>query len=112
MKDVHPVLKWDEKTFQTMVIDAARQLGYRQIYHTKDSRRSQPGFPDLVLVSASRKRTLFIELKTMTGKVRPEQEEWIEALVGAGQEAAILRPSDWRSRRVHAILSGQEVLGA
>lgn len=111
-KDVHPVLQWDERTFQKMVVDAARLMGYRQIYHTHNSKRSQPGFPDLVLVSTARKRTLFVELKTMTGKVSPHQEEWIGALREAGQEAVILRPSDWRSRRVHAILSGEAVLCA
>ena len=52
------------------VVDLARTLGWR-VYHTYDSRRSQPGFPDLVLV---RERILFLELKSETGKLSHDHE--------------------------------------
>ncbi len=53
--------------------------GWR-LYHTRDSRRSPAGFPDLVLVSRGRGRLLFVELKSDTGRVRPEQAEWLDVL--------------------------------
>jgi hypothetical protein len=61
-------------------------------YHTHDSRRSDPGFPDLVLVG---RFTEFWELKTETGKVSPHQRAWIDCLIASGQSAHVFRPSDW-----------------
>ncbi len=40
-----------EKPFQAQVVELARLSGWLT-YHTHDSRRSQSGFPDLVLVRA------------------------------------------------------------
>ena len=59
-----------ESQFQSAVIELAKLNGYRLIYHTHDSRRSVPGFPDLVLVSEHRQRALFRELNA--GVWRPE----------------------------------------
>lgn len=83
-------LKMSEKQFQQQVVDMARALGW-MAYHTHDSRRSQPGFPDLVLV---RERVVYAELKTETGKPTFEQTSWIEALKSAGAEVYLWRPSD------------------
>jgi len=79
-----------EKEFQQTVVDMARLLGWR-VYHTHDSRRSEPGFPDLCLV---RDRIVFLELKTATGKVTPEQAGWISAITAAGGTALAVRPKD------------------
>ncbi len=81
-----------EAEFQQQVIALARLYRYR-VYHTHDSRRSQAGFPDLVLVRG--KRLLFVELKTDTGRLTPEQYEWMVALLAAGQHFVIWRPADW-----------------
>ena len=81
-----------EKEFQTVVVQYARLLGYR-VYHTHDSRRSEPGFPDLVLVREG--RLLVAELKRQTGRTSPAQQEWLELLRSAGVDAYIWRPSDW-----------------
>lgn len=81
-----------EAQWQAQVEELARLHGWRT-YHTHDSRRSNPGFPDLVLVHASAKRTVFLELKKERGTVRPEQQSWIDDLKAAGQEAYIVRPS-------------------
>jgi hypothetical protein len=72
-----------EKQLQAAIVGAAQRLNWL-VYHTHDSRRSQPGFPDLVL-----------ELKTMRGKVTTEQQQWLDALTNAGQDAAVWRPNDW-----------------
>ena len=42
-----------EKEFQAVVVEYAQRLGY-MVYHTYDSRRSQRGFPDLVMVKEGR----------------------------------------------------------
>jgi len=82
-----------EKAFQAQVLDLARLSGWL-VYHTHDSRRSAPGFPDLVLVRPP--VVLFAELKSEEGRLRPEQRDWLEAMWGCGDvEARLWRPSDW-----------------
>lgn len=85
----HPLLT--EKRWMAQVIALARMLGYR-VYHTWDSRHSQGGFPDLVLVR--RPRVIFAELKREDGRVTREQQAWIDELRACGQEVHIWRPSD------------------
>lgn len=82
-----------EAELQAAVRDLAHRLGLLT-YHTSDSRRSNAGWPDLVIVG---RKLLIRELKTETGRVRPEQREWIGALASAGVDVAVWRPSDWRS---------------
>jgi hypothetical protein len=80
-----------EAVFMARVIKLAEQCGWL-CYHTHDSRRCKPGFPDLVLV---REYVLYVELKAERGNLRPEQEQWAAALTKAGAHTAIWRPSDW-----------------
>jgi hypothetical protein len=79
-----------EAQFQQQIIDMAKALGWL-VYHTHDSRRSEPGFPDLVLV---RDRIVYLELKTETGRMSLEQQQWVAALSAAGGTALVVRPSD------------------
>lgn len=92
-----------ESELQAMVIEAAMFLGLK-VYHTHDSRRSQPGFPDLVIVG---REVEFWELKTAKGRVTPEQREWILALKRTGAHAAVYRPMDWdvMERRLRALVA-------
>ena len=103
----HPALLWSESEFQSYVMALARQLGFVKIYHTHDSRRSVPGFPDLVMVNPRMRRTLFVELKAQGGRVSPDQVEWLDSLRASGQFAEVWRPSDWVAGRVLAVLSGK-----
>lgn len=80
-----------EAGFQDAVVTMATYLRWK-VYHTFDSRRSTPGFPDLVLV---RDRVLYRECKTNVGRITQEQADWIEALTAAGADAGVWRPSDW-----------------
>ena len=80
-----------EEEFQAAVIDVARRNCWKH-YHTRDSRKSVAGFPDLVLV---RGRVLWRELKAGAGRLTPGQESWLEALAAAGQDARVWRPGDW-----------------
>ena len=80
-----------EKALQQAVVEAA---GYYKwlVYHTYDSRRSAPGFPDLCLVKGE--RLYFIEVKTEKGKLSEHQLVWLEALrVVPGVEVLVLRPA-------------------
>lgn len=89
-----------EKAFQDLIVQLAQWCGWRT-YHTHDSRRSDAGWPDLVLV---RERTesesrghllLFRELKARRGRITPEQQLWGRLLLGAGASWAIWKPDDW-----------------
>ena len=56
---------------------------------------SSPGWPNLALVHPTRCLFLLAELKTETGRVKPEQEQWLAWLTAAGVDARLWRPSDW-----------------
>lgn len=91
--------KLTEKQFQAQVCKLAQMLGWR-IYHTYDSRRSQPGFPDLVLVHRGKQRVIFAELKTSTGKLSIHQKLWLQELaavasVAESVEVCVWRPENW-----------------
>jgi hypothetical protein len=83
-----------EKHLQELIRKAAIVTGWK-FYHTWNSMHSAKGFPDCVLVKGS--RLLFVELKNETGKIRPEQEEWMIALAKTGNWCHVIRPSqfDW-----------------
>ena len=70
-----------EKDFQAAVLEVAKVNGW-MAYHTYDSRRSQSGFPDLVLVRGA--VCIFLELKSDSkgAKESDEQKAWIKALKG------------------------------
>lgn len=81
-----------EREWQAQVVDLAHLLGWRS-WHVLDSRGTSPGWPDLALVRPP--RLVLAELKTETGRVRPEQAATLELLRACGQEAYLWRPSDW-----------------
>lgn len=89
------------------VRDLARRLGWLA-YHTRDSRGSDPGFPDLVLVG--HRRIIFAELKSADGRLTGAQFEWFERLAGLdADERSPVRvyrwsPADWASGAVEAEL--------
>ena len=82
-----------EKDFQQQIIDLAR-LNKWMVYHTADSRRSYPGFPDLVMVRGA--VCIFLELKSVKGKATVQQQEWIDRLQKVRiVHADIARPHNW-----------------
>jgi hypothetical protein len=88
-----------EKQFQAVVVASAQRHGWL-IYHTYDSRRSAPGYPDLHLVHVAGHRTIFRELKTETGRLSPDQRVWLDALTAVGADADVWRPTDWFTGRI------------
>ena len=90
-----------EAQLQRTILDAAKIYGWL-CYHTFDSRRCTPGFPDLVLCKIPSQQAsgnvaqglIFVELKSQRGRLRREQVVWITALRSAGQEVHVWRPRD------------------
>lgn len=74
------------------VRDLAKLRGWL-CYHTHDSRRSEPGFPDLVLVHPRSGDLVLAELKAAKGRVSVPQQTWIDALAGAGITVHVWRPA-------------------
>ena len=82
-----------EKDFLEQVRALARYEGWLS-YHTYRSTRSEPGFPDLVLVRPP--RVIFSELKTENGVLTWSQQVWLDRLARCeGLETYMWRPSDW-----------------
>jgi hypothetical protein len=92
----HPVrIDLTEKEYMQQIIDLARLSGH-YCYHTLDSRGSEPGMTDLLILKATLERPLFVEVKTESGKLSPAQEavkELLEAMPGA--DYRLWRPSSW-----------------
>lgn len=80
-----------EKVAQASIVELATLLGWL-VYHTHDSRRSQAGFPDLVLV---RERVIFAEIKRVGEQPRPSQVEWLNGLSRAGAEVYVWTWDDY-----------------
>ena len=93
-----------EKAFLAFVTDVAN-AGSWLTYHTYDSRRSQAGFPDLVM--SKNGRVIFAELKTQKGRIRKEQQHWIDVLTqNPSIEVYLWRPSD-SDQIIQTLLEGK-----
>lgn len=98
-----------EREFQREVIKMAESLGWYVNHALPGKGRNKHltlfigkrGFPDLVLCRPP--RLIFAELKSETGKLSTDQQEWLEALRACGAEVYVWRPSDLE--RITAILS-------
>ncbi len=91
-----PAMSEDE--LQAQVEQFARGMGWL-VYHTRDSRRSERGFPDLVLVHPHAGATLFVELKRDGEHPTPDQWRWLRALALRGA-VFVWRPLNWRTGEV------------
>lgn len=81
-----------ERDLTGYVRDVAKTFGWRR-YHTWLSKHSPAGFPDEVLVRPP--RLVFAELKSARGRLKPEQEAWLEMLRQVpGVEVFVWRPGD------------------
>ena len=98
-----PTAPITEKQFQSAVLKLARHTGWL-CYHTFDSRRSQPGFPDLVMVRDG--EIVFAELKSEKGKLTDAQRRWLTDLDMAGAETHVWRPSQLQATSGQAVAAG------
>lgn len=78
-----------EAEWQALVVQYARLHGW-QVFHHLDSRGTEPGWPDLVLIRPP--DLVVAELKSERGKLTPSQEKTIAALTECGIEAHVWRP--------------------
>ena len=83
-----------EEQFLAAVTERAGYAGLL-VYHTYDSRRSDPGFPDLVL--AGDRGVIFAELKTDHGELSNAQVAWKWKLLGGGCNWKLWRPQHLES---------------
>lgn len=89
-----------EADFQAGIVRDAERLGW-MVYHTFDSRRSDPGFPDLFMIHPTKIRIVILETKAMKTKTTAKQKAWIKVLQAFAAAvspkrfyAGIVRPSD------------------
>lgn len=98
-----------ERELTVWVTGLAQACGWL-VHHNPDSRRVQPGIPDLVLLgpmpigpresgspdSLNPPQLLFVELKKLGrgSKLREEQKVWIDGLQRCGQEALVWTPAE------------------
>lgn len=83
-----------EEQFRRHIRQIAALHGWTLAYHTHNSRRSDAGWPDEVYGHPKAQRTLFVEFKSDTGRIRPEQRTWLRHLADCGLETALWRPRD------------------
>jgi ribosomal protein L37E len=81
-----------EKDFQDEVEKLARRCGWK-VYHTRDSRKSAVGFPDLVALRPP--RSLIAELKIPPNTPTAEQQTWLELFEACGWDTRVWVPADW-----------------
>jgi VRR-NUC domain-containing protein len=81
-----------EKQFQEQVLQLAKWCGW-WAFHPYDSRRSEPGWPDLALLRPP--ELLLVELKSEQGKLTDEQATVLDLLQRCGLYARVWRPTDW-----------------
>lgn len=96
-------LKQTEEQFQQAVIQYAQLMGWR-VYHTRNSKGSEPGFPDLFCVRAhfapngicESAECVIAELKS-GAKVTKDQQWWLAALdsLAINVRTYLWRPDDW-----------------
>jgi hypothetical protein len=100
----------EEAQLQSDVIKLAKWAGWVH-FHVYDSRRSPKGFPDLVLVHRESGRLLFVELKSRTGRVSPDQRIWL-ALLGKRHEVGLWTPEQWRDGTIRRALTEGRAVNA
>lgn len=81
-----------ERELQDAITHLAQLRGWL-VYHPYDSRKSEPGFPDLTMVRDG--RLVFAELKSAKGKVSPAQRVWLQRLEATSAEVHVWYPHDW-----------------
>ena len=98
-------LTMTEKQLQDAITDLATTFGWKW-YHTHDSRRSNPGYPDLHLWHVKSGSFLFIEVKSSSGKVSSEQEIVLSELedVYGPEHVDVWWPQDYNSGKIEKAL--------
>jgi len=94
---VRTLAPMSERDFQQVITDLAQYCGWCY-YHTHDSRRSNPGWPDCAIWRPG--RFMLRELKTDKGRLSAAQTVVLAGLRDAGVDADVWRPRDLDRIRV------------
>lgn len=91
-------VSWSPDWMKTLAIASMRQ-------QRRNDRRWPPaGLPDLLL--ARNGRVIIAELKSHTGRLKPEQHAWLtELALHPTLEIHLWRPADWLSGAIETILA-------
>ena len=88
-----------ERAFQAKVVAFAKRHGWK-CYHTYRSDRSEPGFPDLVMIrpasNGQAARIVVAELKAGKNECTPAQREWVALFLAANVPTYV-----WRNTAEH-----------
>jgi hypothetical protein len=88
----------DPATPEAQLLTKIRRLALDNgwlFHHVRNSRGCDPGFVDICCVKPGQP-LLMAELKSRTGKLTREQEQWLAFLRHAqGVQADLWRPADW-----------------
>lgn len=95
-----------EESLLAAIRKLARMTGFLT-YHTRLSKGSEPGWPDLVLLSVRQRRLIVVELKRDGEQPTPAQELWLGALAAVGVETGVWRPRDLPE--VATVLRGRRI---
>ncbi len=104
-----PAKNMTEKELLANVRELAKLTGWL-CYHTHNSQRSEPGFPDLVLLQFGlNPRLCFIELKSQKGQLTRNQMVWGVQLAQLNKPVSyhVFRPADWLDGTIERILKGE-----
>lgn len=82
-----------EEQFLQQVRGLAKVLGWAP-FHTRFSKGSDAGWPDLAMINPRQGRIVFAELKKHDGTVTEAQRECLAMLSAVGAEATVWRPCD------------------
>lgn len=85
-----------EEDLSQQVYALSQALGLLR-YHTYRSQRSEPGFPDEVLVG---RKVLYRELKRAGKNPTTAQQKWLDKLAATGADVGVWRPEDLVSGRI------------
>jgi len=87
-----------------LVLSDPLSRGSALFYHTWSAKKSQPGFPDCVIVLPQQGRVIYAELKKERGKLHDAQKTWLRSLADAGAEVYVWRPTHLLLGKVHEVL--------
>lgn len=99
-----PRLRQTEAQFQAAIIELARGLGWKH-YFTHDSRKSPPGYPDLVLLRPPRQ--IVAELKSRRGVLTLDQRDWLNSYWLCGVETYVWRVGETDIRTIADLLTSR-----
>ena len=83
-----------EAQWQRQITDYATLNNWRW-YHTRDSRGSNAGWPDLALWRPETKQFMLVEVKTWHGRCSKTQDDVMIGLRFCGVDVRVWRPCDW-----------------